>query len=110
MFTPRGVTVCVAGIAMWVVARLIGSGGLEVVGIGLALLPVVAGLFLRGTERRGTGGGRLSGGPGGACGAGVAALFLGWPERGVAGRRRLPEARVPPGPRLNIQLDVENRS
>ena len=33
MFTPRGVTVCVAGVAMWFVARLIGSAGLEVVGI-----------------------------------------------------------------------------
>ena len=32
MFTPRGVTVCVAGVAMWFVARLIGSAGLEVVG------------------------------------------------------------------------------
>jgi hypothetical protein len=52
MFTPRGVTVCVAGVAMWLVARLIGSGGLELVGIGFALLPVVAGVFLRWTERR----------------------------------------------------------
>ena len=43
MFTPRGVTVCVAGVAMWFVARLIGSAGLEVVGIGFVLLPVVAG-------------------------------------------------------------------
>jgi hypothetical protein len=41
------VTVCVAGVAMWLVARLIGSGGLELVGIGFALLPVVAGVFLR---------------------------------------------------------------
>ena len=80
MFTPRGVTVCVAGIAMWLVARLIGSGGLEVVGIGFALLPVVAGLFLRWTERR------------------------------VTVRRRLSEVRVVPGTRLTVQLDVENRS
>ena len=29
MFTPRGVTVCVAGVAMWFVARLIGSAGLD---------------------------------------------------------------------------------
>jgi uncharacterized protein (DUF58 family) len=80
MFTPRGVTVCVAGVAMWFTARLIGSGGLEVVGIGLALLPVVAGYFLRWTERR------------------------------VTVRRRLSEVRVVPGTRLNVQLDVENRS
>jgi uncharacterized protein (DUF58 family) len=80
MFTPRGVTVCVAGIAMWLVAKLIGSGGLEVVGIGLALLPVLAGFFLRWTERR------------------------------VTVRRRLSEVRVPPGTRLSVQLDVENRS
>jgi len=80
MFTPRGVTVCVAGIAMWVVARLIGSAGLEIVGIGFALLPLVAGLFLRWTERR------------------------------VTVRRRLSEVRVVPGTRLSVQLDVENRS
>ena len=80
MFTPRGVTVCVAGVAMWFVARLIGSAGLEVVGIGFVLLPVVAGLFLRWTERR------------------------------VSVRRRLSDVRVGPGTRLTVQLDVENRS
>ncbi|MDP9299544.1 MAG: DUF58 domain-containing protein, partial [Actinomycetota bacterium] len=80
MFTPRGVTVCVAGVAMWFVARLIGSAGLEVVGIGFVLLPVVAGFFLRWTERR------------------------------VSVRRRLSEVRVGPGTRLTVQLDVENRS
>src|SRR5947207_3029466 len=80
MFTPRGVTVCVAGVVMWLIARLIGSGGLEVVGIGFAALPVVAGFFLRWTERR------------------------------VTVRRRLSEVRVVPGTRLTVQLDVENRS
>src|SRR5207302_9143965 len=80
MFTPRGVTVCVAGVAVWLVARLIGSAGLEVVGIGFVLLTIVAGLFLRWTERR------------------------------VSVRRRLSEVRVGPGTRLTVQLDVENRS
>src|SRR5436305_4829840 len=80
MFTPRGVTVCVAGIAMWLVARLIGSGGLEVVGIGFVLLPMGAGLFLRWTERR------------------------------VSVRRRLADVRVGPATRSTVQLDVETRS
>src|SRR5881396_827688 len=79
MFTPRGVAVCVAGIAMWFVARLIGSAGLEVVGIGFVLLPVVAGLFLRWTERR------------------------------VSVRRRLSEVRVGPGTRLTAQLVPDAR-
>ena len=70
MFTPRGVTVCVAGVAMWLVARLIGSAGLEVVGIGFVLLPIVAGFFLRWTERR------------------------------VSVRRRLSDVRVGPGARI----------
>src|SRR5437588_248059 len=80
MFTPRGVTVCVAGVAMWLVARFIGSAGIEVVGIGFVLLPIVAGLFIRWTERR------------------------------VSVRRRLSDVRVGPGTRLTVQLDVENRS
>src|SRR5213592_215300 len=65
---------------MWLLARLIGSAGLEVVGIGFVLLPIVAGFFLRWTERR------------------------------VSVRRRLSDVRVRPGTRLTVQLDVENRS
>src|SRR6476660_2303848 len=80
MFTPRGVTVCVAGVVMWFVARLIGSAGLEVVGIGFVLLPVVGRLFKRRNERR------------------------------VSVRRLLSDVRVGPGTRLTVQLDVENRS
>ena len=43
MLTPRGISVAVAGVAMWLAARILGSPGLEIVGIGLALLPFIAG-------------------------------------------------------------------
>jgi len=45
MLTGRGVTVVVAGLAMWVGARIVGSAGLEVVGVGLIVLPFFAGLL-----------------------------------------------------------------
>jgi uncharacterized protein (DUF58 family) len=80
MLSPRGVTVAVAGAAMWLVARIIGSPGLEIVAIGLLALPFVAAAFLR------------------------------WNERRITVRRSLSEARVAPGTRLSVQLDVENRS
>ena len=35
MLTRRGATVLGAGVAMWMMSRLVGSPGLEVVGIGL---------------------------------------------------------------------------
>ena len=37
-----GVAVLFAGLAMWLVARIIGSPGLEVVALGLAALPAIA--------------------------------------------------------------------
>ena len=80
MLSPRGVTVEIAGAAMWLVARIIGSPGLEIVAIGLLALPFVAAAFLR------------------------------WNERRITVRRSLSEARVAPGTRLSVQLDVENRS
>jgi len=40
----------------------------------------------------------------------VAGLFLRWTERRVSVRRRLSDVRVGPGTRLTVQLDVENRS
>ncbi len=80
MLTPRGITVAVAGVGMWFFARILGSPGLEVIGIGLALLPAIAGVYLR------------------------------WTDRPVQVSRHLSQARVAPGTRVTIRLDVENRA
>jgi len=80
MLTRRGVTVSVAGLAMWFVARLIGSSGLEIVGIGLGVLPLAAWGSLHFLRQR------------------------------VVVRRRLTDARVSPGTRLTVDLEVENRA
>lgn len=80
MLTARGGAVALAGAMMWLVARVIGSPGLEVVGLGLAALPIVALLTSRGTRRK------------------------------LEVRRRVSEARVRPGTRVTVELDVENRS
>jgi uncharacterized protein (DUF58 family) len=80
MLAPRGVTVALAGAAMWLTARLLGSAGLEVVAIGLLIVPFVASTFLR----------------------------IG--KRHLDVRRRLSDARVAPGTRITVRLDVENRS
>ncbi|MGZ5292585.1 MAG: DUF58 domain-containing protein [Actinomycetota bacterium] len=80
MLTGRGVTVVVAGLAMWVAARIVGSAGLEVVGVGLIVLPFFAGLFSR------------------------------WGRQRISARRRLSDIRVGPGTRVSVHIDVENRS
>ena len=80
MLTGRGVTVFVAGLAMWVVARIVGSPGMEVVGVGLAALPFLAALLARRRRSR------------------------------IATRRRLSDIRVVPGTRVTVTLDIENRS
>ncbi len=80
MLTPRGVSLCLAGVAMWFVARLVGSPGLEVAGIGLAAVPFIAGL----TVRRG--------------------------PAGIKVRRRLSDVRVGPGARVTISLGVRNET
>ena len=80
MLTGRGVTVFVAGLAMWVVARIVGSPGMEVVGVGLAALPFLAALLARRRRSR------------------------------IATRRRLSDIRVAPGTRVTVTLDIENRS
>jgi uncharacterized protein (DUF58 family) len=80
MLAPRGVTVALAGGVMWITARLLGSAGLEVVGIGLLAVPFVASLFLRIGKRQ------------------------------LDVRRRLSEVRVRPGTRVTVRLDIENRS
>jgi uncharacterized protein (DUF58 family) len=80
MLTPRGITVAVAGIVMWVCARFLGSPGLEVVAIGLAALPFVAGLYLR------------------------------WSNKPIAATRHLSESRVGPGTRVTVRLEIANPS
>jgi uncharacterized protein (DUF58 family) len=80
MFTHRGVSVSLAGVTMWFLARIFGSAGLEVVGIGIAVLPFLAGLSLR-VQRR------------------PASIT-----------RRLSERRVRPNTRVRVEIDVRNPS
>ena len=80
MLTPRGIAVAIAGVGMWFAARFLGSPGLEVIGVGLALLPFIAGAYLR------------------------------WSDRPLRVSRHLSEARVAPGTRVTVRLDVENRA
>ena len=80
MLASRGVTVALAGLAMWFAARLIGSPGLEVVAIGIGVLPFLAALSLRINRK----------------------------ELDV--RRRLSESRVGPGTRVTVTLEIRNRS
>ena len=80
MPSGRGVAVLFAGLSMWLAARIIGSPGLEVVALGLAALPAIAALFVR------------------------------WGQQRIAIHRSLSDVRVPPGTRVTVQIDVENRS
>jgi uncharacterized protein (DUF58 family) len=80
MPSGRGLTVFGAGLAMWVAARLVGSGGMELVGIGLIALPFLAGLFVR------------------------------WGRTRLRIRRRLSDVRVTPGTRVTVRLEVENEA
>ena len=80
MLAGRGVTVFVAGLAMWLASRLLGSPGLEVIAIGIAALPLLAALAAKKGARR------------------------------ILVRRRLSDVRVKPGARVMVTLDVENRS
>lgn len=76
----RGVAVFFAGLAMWLVARVVGSSGLEVIGFGLAALPFVSALFVR------------------------------WSRQRLAVRRRLSDVRVAPGTRVAVRIEIENRA
>ena len=80
MPTGRGVAVFLAGLGLWVAARLVGSPGMEVVAIGVAALPFVAGGVVR------------------------------WSPHRFSIRRRLSDVRVDPGTRVTVELDVENRT
>src|SRR6185312_3645945 len=78
MLTPRGIAVALAGVGMWVAARILGSPGLETVAVGLLLLPFIAALFVR------------------------------WGTRTIHVQRHLSEPRVPPGTRVTVRLDVRH--
>lgn len=80
MLTGRGVAVFCAGLGLWVTARIVGSPGMEVVGVGLAALPFLAALLASRGKRR------------------------------IVLRRRLSDVRVAPGARVTVAIDVENRS
>lgn len=80
MPSGRGVAVLGAGLAMWLSARIVGSAGLEVIAIGLMALPFASALYLR------------------------------WGRTRITIRRRLTDARVQPGTRVSVELDVENHA
>ena len=67
-------------LAMWVAARLLGSPGLEVVAIGIAVLPLLAAWATKRSARR------------------------------ILVRRRLSDVRVSPGTRVQVSLELENAS
>ena len=79
MLATRGVTVALAGLAMWFAARLLGSPGLEVVAIGIAILPFLSALSLR------------------------------LKRSDLDVRRRVSETRVVPGTRVTVTLEIRNR-
>ncbi|HEU4355263.1 MAG TPA: DUF58 domain-containing protein [Actinomycetota bacterium] len=80
MPSGRGVLVFAAGLGLWVIARITGSATIHMVAVGLAVLPFAAALFAR------------------------------WGRLRLRVRRRLSDARVRPGQRVTIDLEVENQS
>jgi uncharacterized protein (DUF58 family) len=80
MLAGRGIAALATGIGMWLAARLLGSPGLEVVAIGIALLPFLASIAAKRGAKR---------------------LLV---------RRRLSDVRIGPGGRVAVSVDVENRS
>jgi uncharacterized protein (DUF58 family) len=76
----RGVLVFAAGIGLWVAARFMGSATLHMIAVGLVVLPFAATLFAR------------------------------WSRQRLRVRRRLSDARVRPGQRITVDLEVENLS
>ncbi len=80
MPSGRGVFVFAAGIGLWLAARIAGSTTLHMVAVGLVVLPFAAALFAR------------------------------WGKQRLRVRRRLSEARVQPGQRVRVEIEVENQS
>ena len=80
MPSGRGIVVLAAAVGLWVVARIAGSPTLHMIAVGLAVLPFGAALFAR------------------------------WSRQRLRIRRRLSDARVQPGQRVQVELEVENQS
>jgi uncharacterized protein (DUF58 family) len=80
MPSGRGALVFGAGIALWAAARVLGSTTLHMISVGLVVLPFGAALFAR------------------------------WSRQRLRIRRRLSDARVQPGQRVAVELEVENQS
>jgi hypothetical protein len=78
MLTHRGVAVSSAGLAMWLSARLLGSPALETVSVGVFLVPFLSLALIRADRDR---------------------LHV---------RRHMPETRVSPGVRFNVDVDIRN--
>lgn len=80
MLSLRGGAVLCAGVVMWLVARVLGSPGLEVVAVGFGALPVLA------------------------------VVFAHWSRSRLLVDRRLSDLRVTPGTRVSVELAFQNRS
>ncbi len=80
MPSARGVAVFGAGIGLWLAARLVGSPDLHIVAVGVALLPLIAVVFVR------------------------------WNRHRLLVTRRLSATKVRPGQRVGVELEVENDS
>jgi len=80
MPSGRGVIVFAAGIGLWLAARIAGSPTLHMVAVGVVALPFAAALFAR------------------------------WNHQRLRIRRHLSDARVAPGRRVSVEIEVENDS
>jgi uncharacterized protein (DUF58 family) len=79
MPSARGVLVLCGGLALWIVARIVGSPTIHVVAVGLCVLPAVAFVLSRRSS-----------------------------PAAISVRRRISDVRVPPGRRVTVDLEVEN--
>jgi uncharacterized protein (DUF58 family) len=80
MPSGRGAVVFAAGIGLWIGARVAGSPTLHMIAVGLVVLPFAAAGFAR------------------------------WSRQRLRIRRRLSDARVQPGQRVTVELEVENQA
>lgn len=80
MPSGRGVVVFAAGIGLWIAARVAGSPTLHMIAVGLVVLPFAAAAFAR------------------------------WSRQRLRIRRRLSDARVQPGQRVTVELEIENQA
>ena len=78
MPSGRGLAVLGVGAAMWLASRVVGSAGMEVVAVGLAALPFLAGGLVR------------------------------WGRTRLRVVRRVSDVRVPPGTRVTVGLQIDN--